>query len=218
MWHCLIVEAVFSFVDLAGFTAATDAHGDDTAADLALHLIAETETTLLADQRLVKSVGDAVLVTSPSPASAIEWVGRLLPRLRAQANFPLARVGLHSGSAVERGSDVFGAAVNVAARITALALPGQVLASAVVAESARALGIEVTDLGGTWLRNVAEPVVLFELRLAGSGYGGDIDPVCRMPVDRDAAAGKLRHDGREYWFCSLECTAQFAERPTSYIT
>ena len=74
-----------------------------------------------------------------------------------------------------------------------------------------------SDLGGTWLRNVAESVVLFELRLAGSGYGGDIDPVCRMPVDRDAAAGKLRHDGREYWFCSLECTAQFAARPASYV-
>ncbi|MBI4883433.1 MAG: YHS domain-containing protein [Actinobacteria bacterium] len=210
------MEAVFSFVDLAGFTAATDAHGDTTAAEIALHLVAETEATLLAEQRLVKSVGDAVLVTSSSPTTAIEWVARLLPRLRARANFPLARVGLHAGSAVERGSDVFGGAVNVAARITALALPGQVLSSGLVAESVRALSIETTDLGEIVLRNVADPIRLFELRVSGSGYGGAIDPVCQMPVDRDAAAGKLRHDCREYWFCSLECTARFAQRPEVY--
>ncbi len=208
---------MFAFVDLAGFTAATEAHGDDTAAELAQQLVDATQTTLLAGQRLIKSVGDAVLVTSPESSTAIEWVARLLPRLRARPSYPLASVGLHAGSAVERGADVFGAAVNVAARITALAIPGQVLATDSVAASARALGIETTDLGLTRLRNVAEPVELFELRVSGSGYGGAIDPVCHMPVDRDEAAGRLRHDGHEFWFCSLECAGRFAEAPVRYV-
>ena len=44
-----------------------------------------------------------------------------------------------------------------------------------------------------------------------------IDPVCRMAVDPDRAAGRLMHDGNAYFFCTLACAGEFAREPESYI-
>jgi YHS domain-containing protein len=40
-----------------------------------------------------------------------------------------------------------------------------------------------------------------------------VDPVCRMAVDPQRAAGMLVHDGARYYFCSLECAQIFAANP-----
>ena len=45
-----------------------------------------------------------------------------------------------------------------------------------------------------------------------------VDPVCHMAVERDDAAGSLRHGGVEHWFCSLECAASFAVDPDQFST
>lgn len=76
------------------------------------------------------------------------------------------------------------------------------------------------ERGRQTLRNVVEPVLLFQAGREGqrSQTGLPIDPVCRMAVDPDAAAGTLRHNGVRYHFCSLECAQNFAKHPERYAT
>jgi YHS domain-containing protein len=43
-----------------------------------------------------------------------------------------------------------------------------------------------------------------------------IDPVCRMVVDTEHAAGRLAYEGDAYYFCSLTCAGLFAQQPDRY--
>lgn len=207
------VEATFSFVDLAGFTALTEAQGDEDAADVATRFAELTLDVLESGDRLVKTIGDAVLVTSASPDSGVALVERMLTRASAEPGFPALRAGLHYGDAVARGSDVFGASVNLAARVAAEAHPGEVLGTRPIAQAARESGIPVATLGDVLLKNVREPIALYSLGLVVGATETPVDPVCRVPVDRRSAAGRLRYRGAEYWFCSLTCAAAFASNP-----
>jgi len=114
---------------------------------------------------------------------------------------------------VERDGDVFGAAVNLAARVAAEAHPAEVLGTAPIAEAARNLGIPVVDIGEVALKNVRRMTFLYSMALMLGATDTPIDPVCRNHVDRRAAAGRLRYLHREYWFCSLTCAAAFASNP-----
>ena len=69
------------------------------------------------------------------------------------------------------------------------------------------------------LRNVADPVELFEAScdVSRSREGLPIDPVCRMAVDPEHAAGSLVYGGIEYRFCSLDCAHQFAAAPERFV-
>lgn len=205
------------FADIAGFTAATDIHGDETAADLSARLAACARGALGTGDRLVKSIGDAVMCASIEPGAAVLMVRRLLDAASAEPGFPELRVGLHHGPVVERDLDLFGGTVNIAARVTNHARAGQVLATKTVADAAARIDVGVTLLGEFTLRNLAEAMELCELDLGCRSCGIAIDPVCRMRVERDRAPGRLRHDGVEWWFCSLECAARFAGAPQIYV-
>jgi len=211
------VERTFVIADLAGFTAAVDVHGDDAAADMAAGLVEAATEALGPGDEWVKAMGDAVLVAAADPAAGVGFVRRLYDRFAADdADLLLLRAGLHHGSAVRRGSDFFGAGVNVAARVADLAAGCQVLGTSRPASAARASGVAVVSLGEFELRNVAEPVEVFEIDCGHDVRGHTIDPVCQMRVRRGAAAATLRHAGREFWFCSLDCVGRFAEHPERY--
>ncbi|MGH7860311.1 MAG: adenylate/guanylate cyclase domain-containing protein [Candidatus Binatia bacterium] len=205
-----------AFVDLAGFTALTEAHGDEDAAGLAERFVDLARGELDHGDRLVKGIGDAVMLASSGPDQALELVGRILERLHVEPNFPVARAGIHHGPVVERAGDLFGSTVNLASRVAGQAFGGQVLATAPIADAARGLGLDVVDLGGFALRNLSDEIELYEVHVGPPVAGGAVDPVCRMRVEREAAAGRLRHEGRDFWFCSLECVAAFASAPERF--
>ena len=207
----------FAFVDLAGFTALTEVHGDLEAADLVDQFTELTLHALRDDGRLVKTIGDAVMVVFDDPAPAVAALARLMSAVDARAGFPILRTGIHHGPAVERGGDYIGASVNLAARIAERARGGQALTTASVAAAARSAGFDVVELGTFDLRHVSEPVNLFEVRLGPPESGGSIDPVCRMWVEREGAAGRIRHEGNEYLFCSLSCAGSFASEPERFV-
>lgn len=212
------LQATFCFVDLAGFTALTEAQGDEDAADVATRFAELTRRTLQRGERLVKTMGDAVLVTTPHPEAGVGFVERLMTEAAADQRLPSLRAGLHHGDAVERDGDVFGAAVNLAARVAAEAHAGEVLGTERVAEAARAGGIPVAELGPVLLKNVRDPIEIFSLVLVVGATDTPVDPVCQTPLDRRAAAGRLNHQGIEYWFCSLTCAAAFASNPSWHAT
>lgn len=206
----------FAFVDLAGFTAATEAHGDMTAVELASRLVEVTQTSLGPTVQLVKSIGDAVMLVSADPLDAVKAVGAICTALDQEPAFPVLRAGIHTGPALEREGDWFGGAVNLAARVAARAAGDQVLATTFVAEVASSAGFETRSLGVERLRNVREPVALFEVVACPRPPDRVIDPVCHMAVDRRSAPGRLRHDDHEHLFCSLECAGAFASDPNRY--
>ena len=110
------MEYTFSLVDLAGFTAATSAHGDEAGADLAVRLAVLAAGAVSHQDAIVKSMGDAVLCVSTAPHDGVEWIVRLLAAVDPEPGFPLLRCGVSHGPAVERAGDFFGTSVNVPAQ------------------------------------------------------------------------------------------------------
>jgi adenylate cyclase len=214
-------EHTFLFADLSGYTALTEAHGDEEAADLVAGFSAEVRAMLSDhDAELVKTIGDALMLRCRDAGSALRLGLEIVNRLGARPGFPAIRVGMHTGPAVERDGDWFGSTVNVAARVCAAAAGGEVLLTAETRRAATHIaGVELRERGRRRLRNVPEPVVIYEAATKSphSAEGLPIDPVCRMAVDPEHAAGRIRHQKRDYYFCSLECLRAFAGDPASYI-
>jgi adenylate cyclase len=205
----------FLFADLSGFTALTEAHGDEQAADLVGGFCIAVRRLLAAHQaQEVKTIGDALMLRAGDAAAAIRLGLRIVHDVGAQHGFPLVRVGMHTGPAVERGGDWFGATVNLAARVSAAASGGEALLTAATrAACGDVEGVELRDRGRRAFRNVAEPVPVYAAVRQGarSSAGLPIDPVCRMAVDPWHSAGRLTHQGVEYCFCSLGCAGAFAQ-------
>lgn len=145
---------------------------------------------------------------------------RLAYEVGESHGLPSVRVGMHTGEAVEREGDFYGAAVNVAARVSAIAGGSQVLLSEATREAAGPLPeVEMHALGPRRFRNVSAPRAIYQAVWASdrSEPGGlPIDPVCRMAVDPSREAGRLSHAGTEFHFCSLQCAAAFAAEPSRY--
>ena len=209
----------FLFADIAGFTALTEAHGDEEAVALVGRFSDAVAAELPAvGGEHVKTIGDALMLRVPDPADAIRLGLRIVGELLPDHGEPAIRVGLHHGSAVEREGDYFGAAVNLAARISAVAAGGEVLVSGQTAALAPELeGVVYESRGRHELRNVREPVELFAaLEVWGTADRLPVDPVCRMAVDPERAPGRLLHDGTAYFFCSLSCAGEFARQPERF--
>jgi adenylate cyclase len=117
----------FLFADLVDFTRFTVKHGDERAADLAVSFHARVcELAAELGCHVVKAIGDAVMVRSENGHAAVELANRIL-RLAHENGFPLTRVGLDTGPAVERNDDWFGSTVNTASRVASAASAGELL-------------------------------------------------------------------------------------------
>jgi adenylate cyclase len=212
--------ATFLFADIAGFTALTEAHGDEEAATLVADFCDAVKGELPAGAAHVKTIGDALMLRIPDPGEAIRLGLHITHEVMRGHGAPAVRVGLHHGDAVERDGDYFGATVNLAARVSGIATGGEVLVTAQTAALVPELeGVFYESRGRTVLRNVREPVELFAAVRRGEGINGHlaVDPVCRMSVDPDRAAGRLMHEGTAYFFCTLACAGEFARKPERYV-
>ena len=210
------VERTFVFIDLAGFTALTAAHGDEEAAQLIDRFEVMVRSTLTPEAEFVKSIGDEAMLAFGEPGTALETARAVFEHCMTTAGFPIPRGGAFHGSAVMRSGDYLGGSVNLAARIASQARSGQFLVGEEVAAVARSREWPVTYLGEFVLRNLVDPVSIFEVDLVASDRFV-IDPVCRMRVDEADAIG-VRHKGVDYWLCSLACAERFLQAPESYVS
>lgn len=210
--------ASFLFADLAGYTALTEVHGDDRAADLALEFF-DHVGGLIAGRgcSLVKTLGDAVMVRGDDPLETVR-VGLVIEGgIGRHHGWPPVRVGVHTGPAVERRGDWFGAAVNVAARVLNAAEPGQVVVTDDTRVAIEPGQLEFRALGRHELRNVLEGHDLYQALVAGEEPEAPlVDPVCRMSVDPERSDRAARHRGTTYHFCSDACADAFAADPDQY--
>lgn len=213
-------SGTFLFADLAGFTALTEAHGDEEAADLAAGFF-QSVRALLPDYRAteVKVIGDELMIRGEDAAAVVRLGHRIVHEIGTQHGFPMIRIGIHTGEAVDRDGDWFGSTVNVAARVASLAGGGEVLLSEQTQRTAGELdGIEFEERGRRELKNIREPILIFAAVRSGEREQErlPVDPVCRMAVDPEHCAGSLRHAGVEYHFCSLGCAEAFAGHPEGF--
>lgn len=209
----------FLFADLAGFTALTEAHGDERAADLATEFFARMKQRATQfGGEVIKTIGDAALIRCREAGAAVELGLSILESEGERTDFPGVRVGMNSGTAVESGGDWFGNAVNVAARVAAVAVAGEVVLTKATYELAGDLeGVEFERLGARALRNVSEPVVILRASRIGVQSGDVIvDPVCRMTIAEGESIGSLCFGGREFHFCSIECARRFSADPERF--
>lgn len=196
------------FLDLAGYTTLTLVHGDESAADVAERFAALVRSALADGDELVKTIGDGALVLSDTAPAMAALARRVCASLDAEPAFPVLRVGLHAGPVVRRGSDVFGATVNAAARVAALAAGGQVLATdAFVRQLVGAY--RTHPHGPVALRGVPEPVVLHDLELCPAPHERLVDPVCGMAVLPAAVVAQVRRGGTTVVLCSEDCLERF---------
>jgi adenylate cyclase len=206
-------SATVAFVDLAGFSAIADVYGDESAIYI-LELFEDmVRTSLKGYQPPLKWIGDEAMLAFPAPDMAIQALGTLLEACRNDSRLPLTRAGVNCGPVIRRNDDIFGSTVNIAARIAALASPGQLLATRPIAEAAQARGVLVKCLGAKALRSVAGEIDLFEIELAPSADPAWIDPVCKMHAPYSAYK-RAANEGP--WFCSPLCEEAYRKSPQTY--
>jgi adenylate cyclase len=119
--------------------------------------------------RLVKLIGDAAMVVSRETDPVLDAALALIEAADAEGeDFPQLRAGVARGEAVAHGGDWYGRPVNLASRVTQIARPASVLATAEVTEAA-------SDDAWTWsravrrhLRGIRGEVALFRLRRAAA--------------------------------------------------
>lgn len=162
-------QIAVAFADVVGFTQFGEAVPPEDLERLASRLFDFTREIAVPPIRLIKTIGDAVMLVSSDPVKLLDAVLQLSGATDHEDGFPRLRVGVASGLAVSRGGDWFGSPVNVASRVTSVAQPGGVVA----AESARdavgdAEGFTWSFAGAHRLKGVTGETKVFEVRRAAA--------------------------------------------------
>jgi adenylate cyclase len=157
------LRVAIAFADLAGYTRMTEELGDEYAVDIVEHFITEVEHTLPDEARIIKTIGDEVMVVSPDPAALVDWA---VGFQELHAARPLPRIGMHYGEVLYRDGDYYGREVNQAARVSARAGGGEVLVTRPVVE-ASGPHLEFELIGEVRLKGFSGPTELFVARASG---------------------------------------------------
>jgi adenylate cyclase len=214
------VNATFCFVDIAGYTALTDSHGERAAADLVDEFNGLIRSAVRMHGTVQELSGDNAFIVFPDPASALRAITMLFGSVAGVRHFPLLRIGLHHGQALWRSGRYFGSTINIAARTAAQARGGEILCTQTVVEHVGApeqAGYSVVPVGKIKLKNLPRKIDLYRIALAAAALPLAIDPVCQMQVDAQSAVSSCQFDGRWYWFCSSTCQRRFAAAPSEFI-
>lgn len=148
------------FADLAGYTRLTEEQGDEQAVSAVERFVEEVERTLPIDARVLKTLGDEVMVVGTDPVALAQWAVGF--QVQAPAGVPPPRIGIHYGEAIYRDGDYFGREVNQAARVVARAAGGEVLVTRAVVDLAEGVdGLAFKLIGEVGLKGFSEPTELF---------------------------------------------------------
>lgn len=131
-----VAEATVGFADLVSFSALTNRLAEDEIGDLVEVFEGRSHDVVsLHRGRVVKTLGDSVLFLAPSPAEGVEIAWDIVKVIGGDQRLPDVRVGLVTGSVVLRMGDVYGPAVNLAARLTGVARRNRVITDRHTAET-----------------------------------------------------------------------------------
>jgi class 3 adenylate cyclase len=174
-----ITSLTILFTDLRGSTALYDRVGDLAAFDLVRSHFGELLAAVAAEGgAVVKTIGDAVMATFPTPDRAVRAAMRMRQAMRRinekRGNEDLAlNIGLHEGPCLavmlDDRQDYFGLSVNIASRVQELADPTAILATKPIVDAAEAAGLVGvsgyrTSSRQLSLRGVTEAFTIYEIR------------------------------------------------------
>ena len=149
------VKVVVAFADLAGYTRYTEEEGEEEALSYVERFIEAVQDTIPEDARVVKTIGDEVMVVGYDVAALVDWA---VGFQTLWTDRPTARIGIHYGSTLYRDGDYFGRDINLASRVVARSRGGEVLATDTVMD---AIGdqehLEFENLGEVKLKGFDEP-------------------------------------------------------------
>jgi adenylate cyclase len=154
------LRVVIAFADLAGYTRLTEEQGDEEAVGAVERFIGNVEATLPDDARVIKTIGDEVMVVGSDPAGLVDWA---VGFQTLNVDRPLPRIGLHYGEALYRDGDYYGREINQAARVAARAAGGEVLCTRSIVD-ASGPHLEFELIGEVRLKGFTEPTELFIAR------------------------------------------------------
>jgi class 3 adenylate cyclase len=215
MWHSSSVSAggppsgvvTFLFTDIEGSTRRWEADAAAMRAALAVHDEVLRAAIEAHDGFLFSHSGDGVAAAFASPKSAVDAA------VGAQQELQLpVRMGIATGEAELRKGDYFGTVLNRAARVMAAGHGGQVL----LADSTAVLlsGVDLLDLGARRLRDLPNPITVFQLRAPGlrtdfpplrtlDSAPGNLQPAVTSLIGRDAELAEVEAAVRAHRIVTL---------------
>jgi class 3 adenylate cyclase len=158
-----------AFTDIVGFTQFTAAEGDERAVELLDTKRRIVDQLLPADGRVVKELGDGLMMWVNEPDSTIRFCRDLQNAFRqASEDGPLplwVRIGVHWGNPTQRAGDLIGHDVNTAARIVGQAGPGETLVSDVLLKQCdlAAAGVAAEPIGPVLMKGLPAAIWLYRL-------------------------------------------------------
>ena len=160
------LRVAIAFADLAGYARLTVERGDEEALEAVERFVEAVEQTLPRDARVIKTLGDEVMVVAPDPVALTDWAVGLQAEIDREQ--PPPRIGIHYGEALYRDGDYYGREVNQAARVVARAAGGEVLVTRPVVDMAAGVdGVHFERIGEVGLKGFVEPTELFTASLQG---------------------------------------------------
>ena len=152
------IRIAIAFADLAGYTRFTEEEGEQEALSSVERFVEGVTNTLPEDARVVKTIGDEVMVVGQDVRALVDWaVGFTL----LFDERPEPRIGVHYGTTLYRDGDYFGRDVNLTSRVVARARGGEVLVSDAVTDALRdAPHLTFEEIGQVKLKGFAEPRML----------------------------------------------------------
>ena len=154
------LRVAIAFADLAGYTRLTEEVGDEEAVSAVERFVEQVELSLPDDARIIKTIGDEVMVVGSDPGALLDWA---VTFQRDVAQRPLPRIGMHYGETLYRDGDYYGREVNQASRVAARAAGGEVLVTRPVKDAARS-GLAFDRIGEVRLKGFTEATELFLAR------------------------------------------------------
>jgi adenylate cyclase len=149
------VRVAIAFADLAGYTRFTEEEGEEEALLSVERFVEGVTNTLPDDARVVKTIGDAVMVVGQDIRALVDWAVGFTSLFDER---PEPRIGVHWGTTLYRDGDYFGRDVNLTARVVARARGAEVLVTDSVVDAVRDsphLGFE--QIGQVKLKGFSEP-------------------------------------------------------------
>ena len=128
------LRVAIAFADLAGYTRLTVEQGDEEAVGAVERFVEAVEQSLPLDARVIKTLGDEVMVVGSDPVALTVWAIELQAGI--DADEPSARIGVHYGEALYRDGDYYGSDINQASRVVARAGGGEVLVTRPIVDGA----------------------------------------------------------------------------------